>query len=459
MNELFTFPIKKALSEIKKQNISTIDFIAEFTQHVKNINQHINAVEQYSTEVITDKSNTLLKGLPISIKDAYYATHFKPSLASNVLLADESPYDMTLLKQLKQIGAHPLTMTNVPELLIGFETDNYLYGRTNNPHHLNYSAGGSSGGEAALIACGGSYLGIASDGAGSVRQPAHYCGVVAYKPTQCLLSNRGTFPLQSSGELFNHISSSLIARHVDDIILVLPYLIDQHEKDENIPPINYHSLINKNIKDIRIAIVLENDVDDTPAQQVNLLLSAMKECESSGAKVSIINFPFFKQSYEVFRSLMLNPGQAYAIKQLYNDQIQSRQLQQYLKLMCKNTIDVKERYHLLSTLNKKCLLALQSLENHDVILCPAALYNARVHGEFIHHLTDVSYLVAANILHCPSISVPCGLSNDHLPMAIQVLAKPWHDKICFTVSKLLENIFGGWIKPALINSHHHSEYL
>src|SRR4029077_12740699 len=102
--------------------------------------------------------------------------------------------DATAVARLRSAGAIVLGKTNCPEFLSNYETDNYPTGRTNNPWNLEYTAGGSSGGEAAAIASFCSAGGIGSDGGGSVRIPAHFCGIVALKPTPGRVSAAGHYP-------------------------------------------------------------------------------------------------------------------------------------------------------------------------------------------------------------------------------------------------------------------------
>src|SRR5581483_6698799 len=102
--------------------------------------------------------------------------------------APRSQSDATVVGRLRAAGVIPLARTNVPDLLFAFESDNLIYGRTNNPYDPSRTSGGSSGGEAALIAACGSPMGLGSDAAGSVRLPAHFCGIASLKPTSGRLS-------------------------------------------------------------------------------------------------------------------------------------------------------------------------------------------------------------------------------------------------------------------------------
>ncbi len=136
-----------------------------------------------------------LDGVPFSIKDSI---EVEGTVAAAGTLgfrdAPRSTADATLVGRLRAAGAIPLARTNVPDLLFAFESDNLIYGRTNNPYDLTRTPGGSSGGEAALIAACGSPFGLGSDAAGSVRLPAHFCGIASLKPTSGRLPRTGHVP-------------------------------------------------------------------------------------------------------------------------------------------------------------------------------------------------------------------------------------------------------------------------
>src|SRR5581483_11765873 len=137
--------------------------------------------------------------------------------------APRSERDATLVARLRGAGAVPIARTNLPDLLFAFESDNLIYGRTNNPYDETRSSGGSSGGEAATIAAGGSPLGLGTDAAGSIRWPSHCCGIAGLKPTHGRVPLTGAFPptVGLLGPLW-HLGP--MARFVEDLALTLPII-------------------------------------------------------------------------------------------------------------------------------------------------------------------------------------------------------------------------------------------
>src|SRR5207302_1460990 len=135
-----------------------------------------------------------LHGVPLSIKSAIDVAGHRCEAGTRLRAGHIAAQDAPLVARLRAAGAVILGVTNTPELLMAWETDNLLYGRTNNPWDLTRTAGGSSGGEAAAIAAGLSFGGIGSDGGGSIRVPAHFCGICGLKPTPGRIPSIGHFP-------------------------------------------------------------------------------------------------------------------------------------------------------------------------------------------------------------------------------------------------------------------------
>src|ERR1019366_4456755 len=139
-----------------------------------------------------------LHGVPLSIKSSIDVAGHRCEAGSRLRAGHVAAEDAPLVTRLRQAGAIILGVTNTPELLMAWETDNLLYGRTNNPWDLSRTPGGSSGGEAAAIAAGCSAGGVGSDGGGSIRVPAHFSGICGLKPTPGRIPATGPFP-QSAG--------------------------------------------------------------------------------------------------------------------------------------------------------------------------------------------------------------------------------------------------------------------
>src|SRR5581483_1084003 len=189
---------------IRDGAISSKELVGLHLERIGQVNPQLNAVIEVLSEQACEGSRAAderrsrgallgpLDGVPFSIKDSIEVAGTSCSAGTlGFRDAPRSERDATLVARLREAGAVPIARTNLPDLLFAFESDNLIYGRTNNPYDETRSSGGSSGGEAALIAAGGSPLGLGSDAAGSVRLPAHFCGIASIKPTSGRLARTG----------------------------------------------------------------------------------------------------------------------------------------------------------------------------------------------------------------------------------------------------------------------------
>lgn len=195
----------------------------------------------------------LLHGIPISIKENYYIQGYDSTGGMCALVDHPAREDGVLLKVLRKQGAVPYVRTNIPQLMMTFECANPIYGVTVNPHNIKRSPGGSSGGEGALLAAGGSILGFGSDIGGSLRIPSQFCGVCCLKPTFGRLSLRTCEEIVHGQSLVLSTPGPL-GRDVDSLVLAMravlcPYMF---QLDPEVPPIPFRNEIYESKKKLRI---------------------------------------------------------------------------------------------------------------------------------------------------------------------------------------------------------------
>ena len=199
-------------------------------RRIEQVNPSLNAVAEVLSESAREAAARVdrqraqgvplgsLAGVPFSVKDSI---EVKGTVCTAGTLgrqyAAPSREDATVVARLRAAGAIPLARTNLPDLLFAFESDNLIRGRTNNPYDLSRTSGGSSGGEAALIAAGGFAFGLGSDAAGSVRVPAHFCGIASIKPTSGRLPRTGHVP-PAGGWIESLWQIGPMARRVEDLV-------------------------------------------------------------------------------------------------------------------------------------------------------------------------------------------------------------------------------------------------
>lgn len=183
---------------IEKGEISVETLVKEHLDRLQIFQPQLNAATQiFREEALRLAANPkpgLLSGIPISIKETLGMAGQKITIGSKSGTPIEQIEDSVIVEKLKAEGAIIIARSNIPEFAMALETNNLLYGRTNNPLNLDCTCGGSSGGEGALVGSGSSVLGIGSDIGGSIRCPAAFCGVVGFKPASQEVDKTGTFP-------------------------------------------------------------------------------------------------------------------------------------------------------------------------------------------------------------------------------------------------------------------------
>src|SRR5712691_4348519 len=228
MSDLTFLSASEIAGQIRTRKVSPVEVIEAHLARVETLNPKINAfvqldhrgalaqARQAEAAVMQDQNLGPLHGVPISIKSSSDVAGMRCEAGTKLRAGHVANADAPLVTRLRNAGAIILGVTNTPELLMAWETDNLLYGRTNNPWDLSRTAGGSSGGESAAIAAGLSAGGVGSDGGGSIREPAHFTGICGLKPTPGRIPSTGHFP-KSGGPFALLGVVGPMARTIEDV--------------------------------------------------------------------------------------------------------------------------------------------------------------------------------------------------------------------------------------------------
>ncbi|MFZ0802373.1 MAG: amidase, partial [Terriglobales bacterium] len=195
MAELTFLPAVSMAQKVREKKVSPVELVDAHLARIESLNPKLNAFIQVDAAgalaqarlaedaVMRKQKLGPLHGVPLSIKSSIEVAGLRQEAGTKLRAGLTAKKDAPLVSRLRNAGAIILGTTNTPELLMAWETDNLLYGRSNNPWDLSRTPGGSSGGEAAAIASGCSAGGVGSDGGGSIRVPAHFSGICGLKPT------------------------------------------------------------------------------------------------------------------------------------------------------------------------------------------------------------------------------------------------------------------------------------
>ncbi len=386
------------------------------------------------------------EGVPFSVKDSI-AVAGTVCTAGTLGYRDNppSPRDAALVAKLRAAGAIPLAHTNLPDLLFAFESDNLFRGRTNNPYDLTRTSGGSSGGEAALLAACGSPFGLGSDAAGSVRLPAHYCGVASLKPTSGRLPRTGHVP-PPGGWIETLWQIGPMARRVEDLIAMLPLLITSDGEDRtHVPmPLQAPPALNQ----LRVAFFTDNGILAADPATAATVRNAALALQQAGAQVEERHPAAISRSYDL-EMKFLGPDGGDGLRDFLTS-IGSHQthplLQGWLAKLEQHRTDIAGFAKYWSEIDAFRTEMHAYLNTCDVLLSPVASSPAVPHGHTIHDnvFPGFSYTMTHNLTGWPAAVVRCGTSPEGLPIGVQVAAAPWREDIALAVVLLLEQALGGW---------------
>jgi amidase len=465
---LFMSAVKLARS-IREKRISAREAVRLHIARIEAVNPHINAVvancferaleEARRADEAIAKGRTLgpLHGVPMTIKDSF-DTEGVVSTGGTLGRKQFVPErDATVVARARAAGAILLGKSNTPEFTLGGGwkgTDNLVYGLTRNPYNLQYQPGASSGGSAAIVAAGGASFDIGSDFGGSLRGPAHACGLACIKPTHGRVPRTGHI-IGYGGLLDAFQQIGPIARWVEDLAVVLPIIAGPDDSDAATAPAPLGDPSRVDLSRLRVAYFASNGRNAPTPQIQSLVRQAAEWFRELGCSVHEDMPPKMYELSQARQAYSAAPGAAPMRRML--ERHGTRQASPGLDL------SGEERPTAEMTAAAEELDAIKSeqlawFEQYDVLLCPANTRAALpVDVEKLPppppgpRVPGISYLGIFNSNGWPAGIIRAGTSNDDpgLPLGIQVVAQPWRDDIVLAAMAHIERRTGGYQKPSL----------
>ncbi len=449
---------------IREKQVSSQEVVDAYLKRIEAINPALNSVVQVRAEaaraearqadeaLARGENNGPLHGVPFTIKDTYDVAGMICTCGTKGRAAFVPQQSATAVARVRAAGAIPLGLTNLPELCLAYESDNLIYGRTNNPYDLARTPGGSSGGEAATIAAGGSPLGLGTDSGGSIRVPAHFCGVAGLKPTWGRVPLTGLFPppMGTSARLRH---AGPLARYVEDLALALPIIAGVDWRDAGVVPMPLGDDQAVDLKRLRVAFFTRTGLGAPTPETTEAVQQAARVLADAGAALEEAVPPGIEQSFEFFQSLTGADGGAglRMVFQMVGTNEISPQIQQFIALASPTPLSAAELSGLLVRWDFWRSAMLSFLEPYDVLLSPVAATPAPLHGTTfdLEKLPGYGYAIAHNLTGWPGVTVRGGTSPEGLPIGVQVVARPWREDVALAVAQEIETALGGWQRPPL----------
>ncbi len=447
---------------IRKKEISAHELVGASLKRIEEVNPRLNAVVQICAERALEEARRAdqalargdvigpLHGVPFTLKDAIETK----GVISTGGTEGRSHYvprqDAVVAKRLREAGAILLGKTNCPELGWAWEADNLIYGRTNNPYDLNLSPGGSSGGESAIIAAGGSPLGLGSDAGGSVRFPAHCTGIASLKPTSGRVPRTGHFP--GPGGLLDALwQIGPLARYVEDLALVLPVISGMDMQDPTIVPMSLGDPQAIDLRQLRVAFHTDNGIVAPSAEVSAVVRKAAATLAEVGIRVEEVRPPGIEQTYDIYLGLFTADGGA-GIESLLKEAGTHRVhplMQRVLELQHQGAKSIAALAALIGRRDAFRREMLSFMSNYDALLCPVCSFAGMAHGSTYDRLSCFSYTMTYNLTGWPAAVVRGGATEKGLPMGAQIVARPWREDVALAVAQFLQDTLGGWQRPCL----------
>jgi fatty acid amide hydrolase 2 len=422
------------------------------------------ADERVGGAAATDSLPPLL-GVPFTVKESI-AVQGMPLSAGLVARRDyRADRNATAVQRLLDAGAIPLGVTNTSELTLWIESNNRLYGRTNNPYDLSRTAGGSSGGEGAAVGCGGSPFGLASDIAGSIRVPALFCGVFGHKPSAGLVPNTGLWP-PTTGESGRMLGTGPLARRAEDLMPLLRLIAGSDGNDPVATDVELGDPGDVPLRGLEVATIDDESVRSIDDALRDAREQAVGALRAAGATVRRVRLSGLRRAMPAFlASLEDGSGDdaAHATLRLLADAGEPKpRMRDLLRRGWPHTLptrialatellrsdeDAKPSSRLLSSA-RELIAELTDAVGDGVLLHPAHPRPAPKHGRTVGRLWLLTPTAVFNLAGLPVTEVPLGLSESGLPLGVQVAAGPGRDHVSIAVAHELERVFGGWVPPA-----------
>lgn len=440
---------------LRAHKISPLELAEEHIRQIEQWNGTLNAFVEFDADKVRAQARREahgpLAGLCFSTKATVPMAGYRAEIGSTLLRGTRATEDAEAIARLRTAGATLLGTTNCPEFLMAYETDNLLYGKTRNPWSLDHSAGGSSGGEAAAIAAGLSAGGLGSDSGGSVRIPAHFCGIGALKPTPGRVPGRGHTP-PCIGPFASLGAVGPMARTIEDVSLLFSALSGHDPIDPASAPAAMGTVSLEEAKQVRIGWMIDDSITPVTDETKLAVMDAVESLRRDGFRVEPFQSKLLEEVRQLWWTFFMQCGAMF-----YAPAIAGREdelspiFREFLSLA--HEAPPLTAQQLLSAWAESHAVReklLAEMREFPVLLLPACSVPAFRHGERawqvgnerVQYLDAMRYTQWFNLLASPAAVVPVSQSSEGLPIGVQVAGRPYEDELVLAVAGCLDRAFG-----------------
>jgi len=465
---------------VLKKDISPTELLESHLLRFRSLNPELNAVVYTQIDKAKKRAKKLeallmrgealgaLYGLPMTIKESYDwvgspSTWGLPELRNNFPISDSE-----IVRRLEQSGAIIYGKTNVPARLADWQTFNGFYGTTNNPWNLSYSPGGSSGGSAVSIAVGMASLDVGSDIGGSIRNPAHYCGIFGHKPSSGIIPMDG-HQLPERNVPFDMLVGGPLARTSKDLALGFNVLTGATNRIEQAPPLETSRHGARKLRDFKVGVMPTSTICAQDDELTNQLDSVIVSLCKNGLKVDRnpnIGFDL-KMAHHTYLLLLRSATTCFLTEEEFQEHIRRARVADLDSTNYRSYVDhgvalYHRDWQKLDNTRRDIEKAWETyFESCDLLLCPAAA-SAAVPHDHVGDRSDRLLLIngtqepvvdqlfwagLANCSYLPATVVPVGLTASGLPCGLQIIGGYGNDDLTLEFAGIIEREIGGYRTP------------
>jgi Asp-tRNA(Asn)/Glu-tRNA(Gln) amidotransferase A subunit family amidase len=460
-------------ARVRRREVSAVEVLHAHTEQIDTQNPTLNAIVTRLDDRAMEQARFIddatargddpgpLAGVPFSVKDLIATRDVRATAGSLILRDFVSPWGATAVERLTAAGAVLVGKANCPEFGLAIHTGNRLFGDTLNPLNTRLSPGGSSGGDAAAVGAHMVGFGIGTDYGGSIRLPAHCTGLVSLRPTPGIVPGTGQLPFESSPSPVSPNSASMqsrlqtiapIARSIPDLWLLLGVMAGPDGVDTTTVPVPLGSPAGETTADVGIAWCDGDGSYPVRADVVKVVETAAQALADRGARVINRRPPGLDQAESVYRALRNLDGLP-DHERLWHGR--EDELTDYVRGWLADSRpegSISEFQRLTAIADGIRVQVNRFMEQWPILLMPVASVPAfrprsdefTVGRQTLYGVQIESCCRVVTLLRAPTVVVPCGQSDDGLPVGVQVIGRPYHDSQVVAVATELAEYLGPW---------------
>ncbi|MEY4949060.1 MAG: Family ership [Pseudomonadota bacterium] len=480
MDDLLTLSATRLADLVRSREVGSREVVEAHIDRAQRVNPTLNAIVRDRYEAARREADSAdqalresgptglppLHGVPCTIKECF-ALEGMPNSSGLVSRRNViSGRDATAVARVRAAGAIPIGVTNVSELCMWMETNNRVYGRTNNPYDPERIVGGSSGGEGAIVGAGASPFGIGSDIGGSIRMPAFFNGVFGHKPSGGLVPGTGQYPM-AHGDALRYLTTGPICRRAEDLWPLLKILAGPDGEDAGCREMPLGDPATVRFAGMRVVTVPDDGVRSPTRDLQEAQARAAAELARAGAIVTEARVKDLRYAFDIW-SAMLSAAGGPSFREMLADGGPSRpgvHLLRWLSVGSPHTLPAlvlalveplpkltPGRTRRMLERGRELRAALDELVGDGVMLYPPYPEPAPRHARPLMSPFNWVYTAILNVMELPVTQVPMGLNAEGLPLGVQVAARAGADHRTIAVARLLEERVGGWVPPRLASA-------